>query len=116
MPRLRIRGIYLQTLRRLHGVVLKNKDNSPPPSLKFVYRHRRLVDGTVNGEFVPVLNSEPCHQYNDWATGWTTRVRFPAGAGILSLRHLVQTGSEAHPASCAMGSWGLSPQGKAAGT
>jgi hypothetical protein len=30
-------------------------------------------------------------------------VRFPAGAGNFSLRHHVQTGTEAHPASCAIG-------------
>jgi len=35
--------------------------------------------------------------------GWTTRVRFPVGVGIFSLRHRVQTGSGAHPASYPIG-------------
>jgi hypothetical protein len=43
-----------------------------------------------------------------------SRVRFPAGAGNFSLHHRVQTGSEAHPASYAVGTRG-SPGGKAAG-
>jgi len=30
--------------------------------------------------------------------GWTTLVRFPAGAGIF-FRHCVQIGSESHPAT-----------------
>jgi len=33
-------------------------------------------------------------QYSDYVMGWTSRVRFPAGAGNFSLRHCVQTGSE----------------------
>jgi hypothetical protein len=37
--------------------------------------------------------------YSDHATGWATGVIFPAGAGILFVRHRVQTGSGAHPAS-----------------
>jgi hypothetical protein len=35
-----------------------------------------------------------------------SRVRFPAGAGNFSLRHRVQTGSRAHPASYQMGTRG----------
>jgi hypothetical protein len=35
-----------------------------------------------------------------------SKVRFPAGAGNFSLHHRVQTGSEAHPASCPMGMGG----------
>jgi hypothetical protein len=44
-----------------------------------------------------------------------SRVRFPAGAGNFSLHHRVQNGSEAHPASCTMGTRGCFPTGKAAG-
>jgi len=32
-------------------------------------------------------------------TGWTTGILLPVEAGIFSLRHCVQTGSEAHPTS-----------------
>jgi hypothetical protein len=32
-------------------------------------------------------------QHSDWATGWTTRVRFLAGPRDLSLGYCVQTGS-----------------------
>jgi len=35
--------------------------------------------------------------------------------GIISLRHLVQTGSETHPASCTMVTEGSYPGGTAAG-
>jgi hypothetical protein len=34
--------------------------------------------------------------------GWTTGVQFPVGQDFC-LRHNVQTGSEAHPASCPVG-------------
>jgi hypothetical protein len=44
-----------------------------------------------------------------------SRVRFPAGAGNVSLHHRVQTGSGAHPASCPMGTRCSFPRGKAAG-
>jgi hypothetical protein len=44
-----------------------------------------------------------------------SRVRFPAGAGNFSLRHRVQNGSGAHPASYRMGTRGPLPGGKAAG-
>jgi hypothetical protein len=43
------------------------------------------------------------------------RVRFPVGAGNLSLHHRVQNGSGAHPASYPMGTRGSFPGGKAAG-
>jgi hypothetical protein len=42
-------------------------------------------------------------------------VRLPAGAGNFSLRHRVQNGSGAHPASYPMGTGGSFPGGKAAG-
>jgi len=42
--------------------------------------------------------------------GWTTGIRFPAGAGTFSLRHHVQTDSGAHPAS-----YPMDAVGKAAG-
>jgi hypothetical protein len=48
---------------------------------------------------------------DDWMIG----VRIPAGAGNFSLRHRVQTGSGAHPASYPMGTRGSFPGGKAAG-
>jgi hypothetical protein len=35
--------------------------------------------------------------------GWTTGVRIPAGAGILSLRYRVHAGPGAHPISYPMG-------------
>jgi hypothetical protein len=37
-----------------------------------------------------------------------SRVRFPVGAGNISLHHRVQNGSEAHPASYPMGTRALS--------
>jgi hypothetical protein len=42
---------------------------------------------------------EQLSQYSDEATGWTTGFRFPPRAGILSLRHHVQTDAEDHQAS-----------------
>jgi hypothetical protein len=45
--------------------------------------------------------------------GWS-EVRVPAGAGYFSLHHRVQTRSEAHPASYAMGIKCLFPGGKVA--
>jgi hypothetical protein len=42
-------------------------------------------------------------------------VRFSTGAGNFSLRHRVQTGSGAHPASYSIGTGGSFPGGKAAG-
>jgi hypothetical protein len=39
----------------------------------------------------------------------TTRVRFPAEAKDFSCSLCVQTGSDAHPASCTMGTGGPSP-------
>jgi hypothetical protein len=45
----------------------------------------------------------------------TTGVRFPAGAGIFILRHLVQTGSGGNPDSCTMGTGVSFHGGKAAG-
>jgi hypothetical protein len=46
---------------------------------------------------------------DDWAIG----VRSPAGAKHFSSNLCVQTGSEAHPASCTMGTGGPFPGGKA---
>jgi hypothetical protein len=54
-------------------------------------------------------------QYSNQATGWTTGVRFPAEAKNSSLRHRVQTGFQAHPASYPMGTGVSFPGGKAAG-
>jgi hypothetical protein len=45
----------------------------------------------------------------------SSRVRFPAGAGNISLHHRVQNGSEAHPASYPMGTRSSLPGGKEAG-
>jgi len=39
----------------------------------------------------------------DWAMGWTTGVRFPAGVRKLSRRHRVQTDYGAHPPSYQVG-------------
>jgi hypothetical protein len=44
-----------------------------------------------------------------------SRFRFPAGAGNSSLRHHVQNGSGAHPASYVMGARGSFSGGKADG-
>jgi hypothetical protein len=44
-----------------------------------------------------------------------SRIRFPAGAGNLSLHHRVQNGSGAHPASYPVGTRGSFPGSKAAG-
>jgi hypothetical protein len=42
-------------------------------------------------------------------------IRIPTRAGNFSLRHRVQTGSEAHPASYPRDTRGSFPEGKAAG-
>jgi hypothetical protein len=42
-------------------------------------------------------------------------IRIPAGGGNFSLRHRVQTGSGAHPASYPTGTGSSFPAGKAAG-
>jgi len=47
--------------------------------------------------------------------GWTTEVLFPAGAGMFSPRHCIQTDSGTHPASYPMGIGGSFPGGKATG-
>jgi hypothetical protein len=54
-------------------------------------------------------------QYSDQTTGWTSGVRFPVEAGIFFLRHSVQTGSDAHPASYPMGTRGYFSGGKVTG-
>jgi len=43
------------------------------------------------------------------------RAQFSEEAGILFLRHWVQTGSEAHPPSYPMGNEGILSRGKVAG-
>jgi hypothetical protein len=48
------------------------------------------------------------------ATGWTTRIRFPAVQDC-SLLNSVQTGSGAHPASYPMSTGGCFSGGKAVG-
>jgi len=56
-------------------------------------------------------------QYCDKVTGWTTRVRFSAGAGNFSRHHrYVQTSPRAHPASYLMGTGCSYLAGKAVGT
>jgi hypothetical protein len=47
--------------------------------------------------------------------GRGSRVRFPVGAGNVSLHHRVQNGSGAHPASYPRGTRGSFSGGKAAG-
>jgi len=44
-----------------------------------------------------------------------SRIRFPAGAGNISLHHCVQNGTGAHPASCPVGTRDTFPGGKASG-
>jgi hypothetical protein len=46
---------------------------------------------------------------------WSSRFRFPAGAGNFSLHYCVQNGSGAHPASYRMGTRGSFPGGKEVG-
>jgi hypothetical protein len=48
-------------------------------------------------------------------TGWTTGVRFSAGAGMFSLRHRVWAGSGAHPASIRWVPWWSFPSVRVAG-
>jgi hypothetical protein len=64
-----------------------------------------------NIPYVFTSEDEPTYfsQYTDWARGWTTGVRLPAGAGDFSLNYCVQTGSDAHPASYPMGTGVFSP-------
>jgi len=45
----------------------------------------------------------------------SSRVRFPAGAGNISLHHLVHDGSGAHPTTYILGTRGSFSGGKAAG-
>jgi hypothetical protein len=54
-------------------------------------------------------------QYNDYATGWTADVRFPAGAGIFSLCHRVQIGFGSHTASCTTSTGSFFPDVKRPG-
>jgi hypothetical protein len=54
-------------------------------------------------------------QNSDFSVGWTTEVRFPAGAAIFfSSPHRVQIDSGAHPASYPMGTGSSFPGVKAA--
>jgi hypothetical protein len=55
-----------------------------------------------------------CIETKQQVMGWAIGVQFPAGAGNFSLRHRVQTGSGAHPASYPMGIGGLFLGSKAA--
>jgi hypothetical protein len=48
-----------------------------------------------------------------WLDNQTIGVRSPTGAKDFSSILCVQTGSEAHPASCTMGTGGPFPEGKA---
>jgi len=47
---------------------------------------------------------------------WTIGVRHPAGAGTFHLRHHIQIGSGAHPASYQIGTGGFFREDKTAGT
>jgi hypothetical protein len=49
---------------------------------------------------------------SDYELDWTIGVRSPEGTKDFSSNHCVQTGSEAHPASCTMGTWGPFPGAK----
>jgi hypothetical protein len=93
-------------IRNIIGMVEKTPANVPHlcPSMqdKVGFISRLQYSGAVMA------------QYSDWATGWTTGVRFPAGVGILS-RHRVPTGPRAHPVSCTMGTGVLFPGVGAAG-
>jgi hypothetical protein len=82
------------------------------------YRCKRR--GTIFKPATSFSTSKPpgTHRFTNEGLGtvpWTTGVRFPEGAGILSLRHRVQTGSGAHPASCQMANGGNFPGCKTAG-
>jgi hypothetical protein len=45
-------------------------------------------------------------ELRDWATGWTTGLRFSAGSGDISFCHRVQIGSGAYPTSYPVGTVG----------
>jgi hypothetical protein len=45
--------------------------------------------------------------------GWTKVLRLPAATGIFSIRHRIQTGSGAEPASYTAGTEGSFPEGEA---
>jgi hypothetical protein len=62
----------------------------------------------------PNLSLQTKFSYSDQDTSWTTRVRFPDGAGYISLLHCVQTGSGAHPASSSNRTESSFSKGKAA--
>jgi hypothetical protein len=53
------------------------------------------------------------HSVQCLTTDWTTGVRSPAKAKDISSSLYVQTSSDAHPASCTMGTEGPFPGGKA---
>jgi hypothetical protein len=63
---------------------------------------------------IPILTLLYLHAFifTDWLDD---RIRFPVGVGNFSLRHRVQTGSGAHPASYPMGTRGSFPGAKATG-
>jgi len=70
--------------------------------LLFLFKHRSVRAGIA--QVVQTM-----------ATAWMIGFRFPAGAGNFSLRHHVQTGSGASPASYPMGTGASFPGDKAAG-
>jgi hypothetical protein len=61
------------------------------------------------------MQFEQLREYSEEVTGWTTGIQFPERGYIFSLRHRVQTGSGAHPASYPKGIGSFFPQSKAAG-
>jgi hypothetical protein len=67
---------------------LKNRDKF---NFSFTNKYRNSSAGIVTG-----------YRLDDWMIG----VRFPAGTGNFSLRHRVQIGPGAHPASYPRGYWG----------
>jgi hypothetical protein len=67
----------------------------------------------VDSVYCKFVEYKSCHTESVWqlATGWKVRGSNPGGGEIFLL---IQTGSEAHPASCTMGT-GAFPGVKAAG-
>jgi hypothetical protein len=71
-----------------------------------------------NGGSIPILVSMIAQSVERLVTGWTIGVlefHSRRGMGDFSLRHHIQTGSGAHPASYPMGTEGYFPGDKAAG-
>jgi hypothetical protein len=105
-------GYVINTDDTATGLYLSIPIGAPPrrPSHLAHVSHAAAVcvrGGHVQIYCIAILVSD--YGLDDRAIG----VRFPAGAKDFSSNLCVQTGSEAHPASCTMGSGGPIPRAKA---